>query len=336
MTKPVHFDDDPDPGGDDLNTDDSEEKPLATIVSERQQNYLKFFDALVKFRDHIAIEHAPGKSKQTSSAEESDNVVNGENKELGADAYDDLSGRNLRRSRLDPTTRAELAASRERTEDGRVVYRCRECNKMLSAAHTLVFHRRIHSGERPCVCHVCGVQFRAPAGLQRHLAETHERRRRITCRLCKRTFANAQNLKQHMRTHTGERPFECAQCGKRFAQSGSLHAHRATHNDLRPFACTQCGAAFRLRGGLARHALRHSGERPHSCGSCPRTFRTRHEAAAHRLAHQDARPHACNLCPAAFRLRRALRHHYRRLHHLDALPPPPDLQLPMEPLAAQY
>lgn len=139
-----------------------------------------------------------------------------------------------------------------------MVYACGTCGKRLSSAHTFVFHLRIHTGERPCVCHVCGKQFRAPNGLQRHVAETHERRRRRACRLCARTFANAQNLRAHARTHTGERPHACALCPARFAHAGSLHAHRRTHEPARAHRCARCPAAFRLRAGLVRHARAHA------------------------------------------------------------------------------
>ncbi|XP_063831592.1 zinc finger protein 771-like [Ostrinia nubilalis] len=230
----------------------------------------------------------------------------------------------MRKDRMDEKTRLELSRVRTRI-DGKAYYTCQLCGKNLSSSHTYVFHQRIHTGERPCVCHVCGKQFRAPGGLARHLTETHERARRLACALCRRSFANSQNLKQHLRVHTGERPYACAACGKRFAQSGSLHAHRKTHLPHFPHRCADCGAEFRLRAGLRRHALRHAGARPHACARCPRAFRERHELAAHTAAHAGARPHACP-CGAAFRTRRALRLHARRLH--PPAEPPRDLAPP--------
>ncbi|XP_052756518.1 zinc finger protein 583-like isoform X2 [Galleria mellonella] len=313
---------------------DEDDEPLSSIAATRKTDrYNEFYRALVNFRDHFVAEHGSTECNYPDFTDSSDSEApDGEPDaaDLDIDRFDDLTERNMRKDRMDDETRRELARARTRI-DGKTYYACPVCGKRLSSPHTYVFHKRIHTGERPCVCHVCGKQFRTPNGLQRHVTETHERVRRHPCRYCPKNFANSQNLKQHVRTHTGERPYACAQCGKRFTQSGSLHAHRHTHAAHFPHACPDCGARFRLRAGLARHRLRHSGERPHACRACGRAYRARHELAAHLLAHQDARPHACRLCGAAFRQRRALRHHAARLH-----PPPPPPVPPAPPAPPLY
>ncbi|KOB68593.1 Uncharacterized protein OBRU01_18106, partial [Operophtera brumata] len=287
--------------------DDSDSAPLAELVSTDPLAALR--RALRDLRDHYSERHL--RSRPETSSEES----GPDEDDLNPDSFDDLTRLNMRRDRFDDATRQALDAARVRA-DGRTYYVCIICGRRLASPHAFVHHNRIHTGERPQVCHVCGKRFRAPQGLARHIAETHERRRRRACRLCQRTFANEQNLRQHLRTHTGERPYQCNECGKRFAQSGSLHAHRRTHTLRRAFTCADCGAAFRLRAGLTRHALRHSGERPHRC-ACGRAFAAKHELVAHLPLHGDQTPHVCGICGAAYKLRRALRDHTRSAH-----PPP--------------
>ncbi|KPJ17060.1 Zinc finger protein 33A [Papilio machaon] len=307
--------------GDESENDD---RPLAAIASEKSNDlYKKFYNALVNFRNHYATEHERNTSDYLEFTDSTDSEVimdddrgDGRDGDQDINNFDDLTEWNMRKGKMDEETRLELNEV-QRKIDGKIFFACKICDKNLSTAHTYIFHKRIHTGERPCVCHVCGKQFRTPNGLQRHLTETHQRLRRHSCSFCPKNFANTQNLKQHLRIHTGERPFVCSHCGKRFTQSGSLHVHLKTHSEQYPFQCAECGAKFRLRSGLSRHRLKHTGERPHVCVHCGKAFRQKHDLHSHALAHTNLKPHVCLVCGAAFRQLRALKHHYKRVHQSE-------------------
>lgn len=196
-----------------------------------------------------------------------------------------------------------------------VFYTCPICNKSLRSAHTFIFHMRIHSGEKPCVCHICGKQFRISAGLRRHLKETHHKIKDFSCDTCDQKFVNKQNLVQHKRIHTGERPYVCTKCGKGFKQSGSLYIHSKTHTDNYPYECNTCDAKFRSRAQLTHHTYKHTGEKPNVCDVCGRAFRVKYELNIHKLVHTDEKPFSCKDCGVSFRQKRYLRNHCKKSHN---------------------
>lgn len=198
--------------------------------------------------------------------------------------------------------------------DGRVYYNCKECGKSLHSPYTYVWHMRIHTGERPFVCDLCGKRFRVSQGLVRHLRETHEGIKNFPCDLCGRMFSTKRNVEEHRRIHTNERPYVCDSCGKAFKQKASLFVHSRVHNNSFPFQCSYCHQSFRTKPPLLIHVTRHTGEKPYACDVCGRRFRIKYELKRHTLIHSEEKPFTCKLCGLCFRQKRYLRNHHKGNH----------------------
>ncbi|XP_055691462.1 zinc finger protein 91-like [Lutzomyia longipalpis] len=202
-------------------------------------------------------------------------------------------------------------------EDGRLMYKCSECRKILKSLDTFVWHRQIHTGVKMFSCHLCKKTFRIQQGLNRHIREFHYREKKYPCDLCGQKFLNRRTANEHRRIHTGVTPFECETCGKAFKQKAGLFIHRKSHNPIPEYYCGVCHQGFRIRYALVLHMKIHTGEREHECEVCHRKFRLKAELQRHKTLHSGEKPFQCPECGLPFRMKRYLQRHMKHHHPTD-------------------
>ncbi|XP_048515116.1 zinc finger protein 479-like isoform X4 [Athalia rosae] len=184
-------------------------------------------------------------------------------------------------------------------------FKCNDCDKRFRKAIELQEHYNIHSGEKPCICTICGSAFHLRRQLSAHCRRTHPEMKasKVTstaCDICGRVLATKRSLFRHKESHNPTKLYLCDYCGKSLSSSEHLKKHRRIHTGEKPYVCDICGKGFTDSENLRMHRRIHTGEKPYKCDQCPKAFSQRSTLTIHRRGHTGERPYICQICHRGF------------------------------------
>ncbi|XP_015431758.1 PREDICTED: zinc finger protein 3 homolog isoform X1 [Dufourea novaeangliae] len=177
-----------------------------------------------------------------------------------------------------------------RKHTDRYEHQCKFCSKKFKVKGDLTNHVRFHHKEKPINCDVCGKLCQNSGSLYVHQKWAHYKPK-YECHICKRRMVTQENLDQHLLTqHEKREKIVCAECGKTFTKKDSFKRHMAVHTGCKPHSCLICNKPFARRSQLRQHLLIHTGKRPFVCDICGKAFTQKPGLICHRKTHPGPHP----------------------------------------------
>ncbi|CAG7719500.1 unnamed protein product [Allacma fusca] len=110
-------------------------------------------------------------------------------------------------------------------------------------------------------CMICPKKFRFKSQLNRHV-KIHTGDRPHSCDVCGGTFASRWHLSRHQMTHLVEQKvFFCDLCLTAFSRKKNFELHSKVHAKQKPFKCGECPACFKVKDELVLHMQVHAGRK---------------------------------------------------------------------------
>ena len=199
---------------------------------------------------------------------------------------------------------------------------CEECQKPFSCRfslnrHTNEYHRgrrrtrtvnQINLIKKRHTCHVCLKTFANIYSLKVHTERVHPLKTH-KCDICNKTYGILNDLKYHYKNYHIRLAYDCDACGKPFNSKSKLKKHKREHSKSKQFK--------RSAGSKQQNVKIEEPNQPHKCEICGKGFEFPSRLKEHFVIHKQLTgptsecPYQCEVCQKVFQYPSQLREHLK-------------------------
>ncbi|KAH8302706.1 hypothetical protein KR044_009784, partial [Drosophila immigrans] len=199
------------------------------------------------------------------------------------------------------------------------------CKLLFPRLRLLTIHlKKVHNMSRASVprveqpCSECGLLFRCPVALKKHMYKHTGEQLPYPCNICGKGFHINSALKNHLLRHAGIKNYVCPYCGVGKTTRQEWSKHLLTHTQEKMFKCQVCEHATHTKRALDNHVkIVHEKVRNYACQYCGKTFGKSHACKIHEMTHTGEKRCECKVCGKQFLYTESLTKHLK-IHEKSA------------------
>ncbi|XP_064544497.1 zinc finger protein 714 [Drosophila montana] len=194
-----------------------------------------------------------------------------------------------------------------------------DCKLLFPRMRLLTIHlKKVHNMSRASVpraeqpCTECGMLFRCPVALKKHMYKHTGQQLPYPCNICGKGFHINSALKNHLLRHAGIKNYVCPYCGVGKTTRQEWSKHILTHTQEKMFKCQICDHATHTKRALDNHVkIVHEKIRNYACQYCGKTFGKSHACKIHEMTHTGEKRCECKVCGKKFLYTESLTKHLK-------------------------